>query len=269
MSKGSARPRDVVPVKPRHRDAWGAILGQSPNRAKPSGAAALPSWALGTDHVRTWQPAVKSLAFVANSDADLRDFPEVARRRVGYQLHLVQGGQEPSDWRPTVTLAPDCRQIEVQHSGDAYRVTYVASSGNTVYVLHASQKQSQQAGEFDLEINERYEQMSALIQARETGGALMTATRYASVWDALEDGPGTVEDLKIRAALMQDLAARITSSGTTPSYSAEQFGVTQGRISDLMTGRIDVFSIDTLVTMLATAGLHLDLHVHVHVHEAS
>ena len=89
----------------------------------------------------------------------------------------------------------------------------------------------------------------------------MTATRYASVWDALEDGPGAVEDLKIRSALMQDLAARITSSGSTPGEAAEQFGVTQVRISDLLAGRIDAFSIDTLVTMLATAGLHLDLRV--------
>ena len=170
MSKTTIQPANEVPVKPRHRDAWGAILGQSPNRAHPSGGEALPSEARARDTVKTWQPGVKGLVFVATSDADLRDFPEVARKRIGYQLHLVQGGQEPSDWRPTGTLAPDCRRIRVQLSGDTYRVTYVAGLGNTVYVLHASQKQGLQTGESDLEIGERYEQMSALVRARDAGG---------------------------------------------------------------------------------------------------
>jgi predicted XRE-type DNA-binding protein len=89
----------------------------------------------------------------------------------------------------------------------------------------------------------------------------VTSKRYDSVWNALEDMPGAVEDMKIRSALVQDLAARITRSGSTPGEAAEQFGVTQLRISDLMQGRIDVFSIDTLVKMLATAGLHLELRV--------
>ena len=73
--------------------------------------------------------------------------------------------------------------------------------------------------------------------------------------------PGAVLDMKIRSALVHDLAARITLSASTPGEAAERFGVTQLRISDLMAGRIDVFSIDTLVKMLATAGLHLDVHV--------
>lgn len=47
----------------------------------------------------------------------------------------------------------------------------------------------------------------------------------------------------------------------TQSEAAQQFGVTQPRISDLMRGKIDVFSIDALVNMLTSAGLHVDLRV--------
>jgi predicted XRE-type DNA-binding protein len=32
-------------------------------------------------------------------------------------------------------------------------------------------------------------------------------------------------------------------------------------MSDLMRGKIDLFSIDTLVNMLATAGLHVEMRV--------
>ena len=89
----------------------------------------------------------------------------------------------------------------------------------------------------------------------------MTSKRYASVWDAIEDTPGQVENLKLRSALMQELTAHITRAGMTQRAAAQQFGVTQPRISDLMRGKIDLFSIDTLVNMLPAAGLHVDLRI--------
>jgi predicted XRE-type DNA-binding protein len=39
------------------------------------------------------------------------------------------------------------------------------------------------------------------------------------------------------------------------------FGVTQPRVSDLMRGKIALFSLDTLVNMLAEAGLHVEMRV--------
>lgn len=89
----------------------------------------------------------------------------------------------------------------------------------------------------------------------------MSAKRYESVWDALEDTPGAAENMKIRSALMQELVAYIENAGLTQSEAARQFGVTQPRVSDLMRGKIDLFSIDALVNMLTAAGLRLDLRV--------
>jgi len=89
----------------------------------------------------------------------------------------------------------------------------------------------------------------------------VTSKRYASVWDAIEDTPGQAENLKIRSALMQELAAHIIRAGMTQSAASQQLGVTQPRISDLMRGKIDLFSIDTLVNMLPAAGLHVDLRI--------
>jgi len=39
------------------------------------------------------------------------------------------------------------------------------------------------------------------------------------------------------------------------------FGVTQPRVSDFKRGKIELFGLDTLVNMLAAAGLHVDVHV--------
>lgn len=86
--------------------------------------------------------------------------------------------------------------------------------------------------------------------------------RYDSVWEALEDTPGEAENMKIRSVLMQELAAQIKKSGMSQSGAARLLGVTQPRISDLTRGRIDLFSIDALVNMATTAGLHIDVAVH-------
>ena len=89
----------------------------------------------------------------------------------------------------------------------------------------------------------------------------MTSKRYASVWDAIEDTPGQAENLKLRSALMAELAAHLIRAGMTQSAAAQQLGVTQPRICDLMRGKIDLFSIDTLVNMLPAAGLHVGLRI--------
>jgi predicted XRE-type DNA-binding protein len=89
----------------------------------------------------------------------------------------------------------------------------------------------------------------------------MNNERYASVWGAIEDTPGAAENMKVRSALMQELVTYIGRTGMTQSQAARQFGVTQPRISDLMRGKVDLFSIDTLVNMLTAAGLQLDLHI--------
>jgi predicted XRE-type DNA-binding protein len=59
------------------------------------------------------------------------------------------------------------------------------------------------------------------------------------------------EYLKVRADLMINLQKLITARRLKQAEAAELLGVTQPRVSDLMRGRIDLFSIDTLIDMLA------------------
>jgi predicted XRE-type DNA-binding protein len=89
----------------------------------------------------------------------------------------------------------------------------------------------------------------------------MTNKRYKDVWDAIGDDPATTENLKIRASLMYKLTTFIAAERMTQAEAAKRLGVTQPRISDLTRGKIDLFSIDTLVNMLSSAGLHVDVRV--------
>jgi predicted XRE-type DNA-binding protein len=67
------------------------------------------------------------------------------------------------------------------------------------------------------------------------------------------------EHLRIRSTLMIAVRKLIEDRSLTQAEAAELFGVTQPRISNLVRGRIDLFSIDTLVGMLASAGIHVDV----------
>ena len=80
------------------------------------------------------------------------------------------------------------------------------------------------------------------------------AERYNSVWDAIADTPKEAANLRVRADLMQKITSIIEESGWTQADAAEQCGVTQPRINDLLRGRISRFSLDALVNIASALG---------------
>ena len=67
------------------------------------------------------------------------------------------------------------------------------------------------------------------------------------------------EHLRIRSTLMIAVRKLVENRSLTQAEAAKLFGVTQPWISNLVRGRIDLFSIDPLVDMLACAGIHIDV----------
>ena len=61
--------------------------------------------------------------------------------------------------------------------------------------------------------------------------------------------------MKARSGLMMELTVVIMKRGMTQAEAAVLFGVTQPRVSDLMRGKVNLFSLDTLMDMAATAGM--------------
>jgi predicted XRE-type DNA-binding protein len=89
----------------------------------------------------------------------------------------------------------------------------------------------------------------------------MSKRRFSNVWDAIEDTPAQAENMKLRSALIMALKDHILRAGLSQSEAAKLLGVTQPRISDLMRGKIALFSLDTLVNMIGAAGLHVEMRV--------
>ncbi len=71
--------------------------------------------------------------------------------------------------------------------------------------------------------------------------------------------PLEAQNLRVRADLMIELIRIVRSRKLTQAAASKLFGVTQPRVSDLMTGKIERFSIDALVEMLARAGRRVEI----------
>ncbi len=69
------------------------------------------------------------------------------------------------------------------------------------------------------------------------------------------------ENLKIRSTLMIQIRKIIERDQLRQVDAAELFGVSQPRISDLVRGKIEEFTIDSLVNMLAHAGYQVEVSV--------
>lgn len=87
------------------------------------------------------------------------------------------------------------------------------------------------------------------------------AETYASVWDALADTPEQAANLRTRAELMQQIAAIVKENGWTQAEAANQCGITQPRMNDLLRGRVSRFSLDALVNVATAIGrrVHFEL----------
>lgn len=73
------------------------------------------------------------------------------------------------------------------------------------------------------------------------------------------------EHLLVRADLMIQVQKLITSRRLKQKAAAKILGVTQPRVSDLLRGRIDLFSTDALIDLLARLGVEVRLKVKIRV----
>jgi len=85
--------------------------------------------------------------------------------------------------------------------------------------------------------------------------------RFTSVWDALADTAEEAANLKVRAQLMRKIAVLIQERGWTQAVAADQCGISQPRVNDLLRGRIARFSLDALVNIASALGqqVHIEL----------
>lgn len=80
-----------------------------------------------------------------------------------------------------------------------------------------------------------------------------------NVFADLGFAPGEAAVLALRADLMGRLRLLIEERGWSQVQAAEQLGIGQSRVSDLVRGKWDKFSLDMLITLAARAGKRVEV----------
>ncbi len=94
----------------------------------------------------------KPIYWVGTSYKDLLEFPLNAKQDAGYQLHRIQNGLDPEDWKPFQTIGAGVKEIRISEDGNTFRVMYVAKFSGRIYVLHAFQKKTQKTRPQDINL---------------------------------------------------------------------------------------------------------------------
>jgi len=94
----------------------------------------------------------KPIYWIGSSLKDLLDLPDEVKREAGYQLHRVQNGLEPENWKPFQEVGSGVKEIRIYDQGGAFRVMYAAKILEKIYVLHAFQKKTQKTNQNDINI---------------------------------------------------------------------------------------------------------------------
>lgn len=101
----------------------------------------------------------KNLIWKGSTLGNVHNYPKEIRREIGFELHNVQHNLLPSDWKPMPSIGKGVREIRI-HSKSEYRVMYIASFEDAVYVLHAFVKKTQKTAKNDLAIaRQRYQEI--------------------------------------------------------------------------------------------------------------
>jgi predicted XRE-type DNA-binding protein len=124
------------------------------------------------------------------------------------------------------------------HAGGEYRVFYLAA-------VHGSRISSSRRSDIVKCFR------SEFVKKRQT----------EDIFEQLGFDRNQAANLALRSEMMDTLIGEIEKKGLTQTQAAKALGVSQPRISDLMRGKMHLFSIDTLITLLSALGLRVEMKV--------
>src|ERR1700676_4421113 len=84
------------------------------------------------------------IAWEGDSREVITSFPEEAKRNLGFDLRLLQQGQQPTDYRAMSSIGPGVFELRDQDERAWYRVIYLSRVRDVIHVLHCFEKRSRQ-----------------------------------------------------------------------------------------------------------------------------
>lgn len=87
-------------------------------------------------------PQLKPVEWIGSSKTDLKSFPDKVQDKVGYALHIAQGGRKHPSAKPLKGFGGGTLEVVADHEGDTFRAVYTVQFTLAVYVLHTFQKKA-------------------------------------------------------------------------------------------------------------------------------
>jgi phage-related protein len=81
-------------------------------------------------------PKNATIAWEGDSKEVINSFPEAAKYNLGFDLRLLQLGQQPRDYRPMSSIGPGVFELRDQDERAWYRVIYLSRVSDVIHVLH-------------------------------------------------------------------------------------------------------------------------------------
>lgn len=81
------------------------------------------------------------------------------------------------------------------------------------------------------------------------------------IYSRLIDDTSEAVSLRVRASLMREIGKVVKNWEIPQVEAAKRLGISQPRLSDLLKGKIEKFSLDALVKLVDPAGLELSVRV--------
>jgi phage-related protein len=95
---------------------------------------------------------MKPLRFEGDTLEVLRTFPPTVQQDAGYQLHRVQCGGQPKDYKPMPSIGAGVEELRIRASSGAYRFIYITRLADAVHVLHVFKKKTERTAQADIDL---------------------------------------------------------------------------------------------------------------------
>jgi phage-related protein len=116
-------------------------------------------------------PKDAAIAWEGDSKEVISSFPDEVKYNLGFDLRLLQQGQQPTDYRPMSSVGPGVFELRDQDERTWYRVIYLSKVRGVIHVLHCFEKRSRETP--TKEINTARQRLKAvrarLIQEKKHG----------------------------------------------------------------------------------------------------
>jgi phage-related protein len=117
-------------------------------------------------------PKDAAIAWEGDSREVISSFPDAPKKNLGFDLRLLQQGQQPTDYRPMSSIGPGVFELRDQDERAWYRVIYLSRVRDVIHVLHCIEKRSRETPA--KEINTARQRLKAvrarLIRGKKHGG---------------------------------------------------------------------------------------------------